>query len=97
MVEILKDIKDPDGNSLDETLASRGILSPQMIESDSKFDESMTIVAEDLDRIAFGMPITLRISYKPFHSNSSNGHLIGLAIIAKLNLVLPKNKFKLDV
>ena len=97
MLEILKDIKDPDGKSKNDTLQSRGIITPQMISSDSKYSLNDTIAGQDEARIAFGMPITLSISYKPFNPSSINGHLIGLAIIAKLNLILPKGKFKLDV
>ena len=45
----------------------------------------------------FGCPITIQVYYKPVDIFQMNAHLIGLAIRAKLNIILPKNQFKLDV
>lgn len=48
-------------------------------------------------REKFGCPITITVFFRPQTALSVNAHLIGLAIRAKLNIILPQNQFKLDV
>lgn len=43
------------------------------------------------------MPTTIDIRYKPCNNNGENAHVVGLAILAKLTLLLPKNSCKLRV
>lgn len=51
----------------------------------------------DQERIEFGCPITIKVQFKPLTVFAANTHFIGLAIRAKLNLILPQDSFKLDV
>ena len=48
-------------------------------------------------RQKFGCPITITVLFRPESQFSMNAHLIGLAIRAKLNIILPQNQFKLDI
>jgi len=48
-------------------------------------------------REKFGCPITITVIFRPETPTSINAHLIGLAIRAKLNIILPQNQFKLDI
>ena len=48
-------------------------------------------------RQKFGCPITITVVFRPETPVSVNAHLVGLAVRAKLNLILPRNQFKLDI
>lgn len=54
-------------------------------------------IEKDQQRIEFGCPITIQVFFKPSSIFSASANFIGLAIRAKLNIVLPQEQFKLDV
>ena len=51
----------------------------------------------DKNRKLFNLPTTIQISFKPASRIADNAHVIGLAILAKLTLLIPKNTCKLIV
>ena len=51
----------------------------------------------DKNRKLFNLPTTIQINFKPASRIADNAHVIGLAILAKLTLLIPKNTCKLIV
>lgn len=74
---MLSTIRNPDDYA--KTLAESNLIEAHMISS----DEACPI------RQKFGCPITITVMFRPASPTSINAHLIGLAIRAKLNIILP--------
>lgn len=98
MLEIIKDITNAEYTESRQTLEEAGIVSVDYISSDSKYKNNSDLLpVNDPSRKRFDLPTTIRIQFKPMTRTSDNAHVVGLAILAKLTLLMPRNACKLVV